>query len=66
MIVIRNDIILICILGVGHLLPTPMHKRFSIEDGILHYDAQGEEEEEEEDPNVAMPEEWDEEKLAHE
>ena len=40
--------------GAGHLVPTPMSNMFSIENGQLHYDLQGIEEEVE--PEVKMPE----------
>lgn len=46
MIVTKNGRIFIHIPGVRHLLPTPMPNMFSIEDGILHYNAQVEDEDE--------------------
>lgn len=54
MIITRNGRIFIRIRRVRHLLLTPMPNMFSIEDGILHYNAHGEDEDE--DPEVEMPE----------
>ena len=45
--------------GVAELFPTPMPNLFSIENGILHYVVQDEEEQVEVEPKGEIPEEFD-------
>lgn len=60
MVVTKNERIYIRIPGVGHLLPTTMPNVLSIENGILHYNVQVQDEEV--DPDAEMPEDVEDEK----